>query len=236
MPKQPLPIFNHGEEKFIFLEPYVLPSKENFSTYDAWRKASGINDWNSQQGFYIYRANRLIQNGGWNRLRTKDEHTKYVRIALDFSPDLDEEFKINISKMQVQLPKQIRELINLATIPVIAKAKEAYKGNRPLLPQIPHTYIPNPNIPANSSITTNSTINQVPVSKINSYSTSGLSQPEPVHQLSPVDDEVNGFQNKLWRWEEIEEELHSYATTEEKLVLEVLFNRIRVVKGLKVGK
>src|SRR5207244_2947558 len=109
-----------GEVK---LEPFVLPHQQDFSSPDAFRRASGPSNWNQQQGFYIHRAGRLIQSGGWCRLRTADEHTKLARIALSFMPVLDEAFKINVAKMRVQLPAQIREQMEQAVGPVVRTAQ-----------------------------------------------------------------------------------------------------------------
>ena len=89
--------------------PFVLPPQRELSTDEAWRRASGPLQWNRQQGFYIYRADRMIQSGGWSWMRSPDEHTKLARAALEFWPDLDEAFEINISKMRVKLPEELRE-------------------------------------------------------------------------------------------------------------------------------
>ena len=122
-----IPIDEEGVKGEIKLEPFVLPHKEKFSTPVAFAEASGPLKWNRQQGFYVYRANRMIQSGGWCNLRTIDEHTKLARIALSFSPKLDEAFKINVAKMRVQLPQQIREQIEQAVTPVLKVAQETYR-------------------------------------------------------------------------------------------------------------
>jgi len=53
----------------VVLEPFVLPAQAKFSNPDAFNRASGPNKWNRQQGFYIYRADRMIQSGGWSNSR-----------------------------------------------------------------------------------------------------------------------------------------------------------------------
>ncbi|WP_130925946.1 hypothetical protein [Pseudomonas cedrina] len=113
----------------IVVEPYVLPSQSQFSTPDAFNRASGPNKWNRQQGFYIYRADRMIQSGGWSNLRTLDEHHKLARVALSFSPRLDEEFKINVPKMRVSLPSSIKEALAQAISPVITLANKTYRSS-----------------------------------------------------------------------------------------------------------
>lgn len=120
----------HGE---VVLQPFVLPHQEDFSSPDAFRLASGPNNWNQQQGFYIYRAHRMIQSGGWCNLRAPDEHTKLARVAVSFSPALDEAFKINVAKMRVQLPAKIRDAIKDAIVPVTKLAREVYdRKTKPL--------------------------------------------------------------------------------------------------------
>jgi hypothetical protein len=101
----------HGEngKGIVRFQGFVLPHKDRFSSPKAFEKVGGPNRWNSQQGFYIYRADRMIQSGGWSRMRTPDEHTKLARAAIDFYPDLDPDFKINVAKMRVSLPNELKD-------------------------------------------------------------------------------------------------------------------------------
>jgi hypothetical protein len=110
----------------VVLKPYVLPPKNKFSSQEAFNRASGPKKWNLQQGFYIYRANRLIQSGGWCSLRAADEHTKLARIALDFSPQLDDAFSINVAKMRVLLPQEIRDEIQETVEQIVKQARTVY--------------------------------------------------------------------------------------------------------------
>jgi hypothetical protein len=120
----------HGSVRgTLALEPFVLPHQSAFSSPDAFRRASGPANWNQQQGFYVYRANRLIQAGGWCRIRTLDEHTKLARVALRFSPQLDEALRVNVSKMRVEIPSGMREQISELVAPVLKLANAAYRKN-----------------------------------------------------------------------------------------------------------
>ena len=119
---------SHGRVRGdVILEPFVLPHQSAFSSADSFRRASGPANWNQQQGFYVYRSNRLIQGGGWCRIRTLDEHTKLARVALRFSPQLDDAFRVNVSKMRVELPASLREQISDAIAPVTRLANESYR-------------------------------------------------------------------------------------------------------------
>jgi hypothetical protein len=110
----------------VHLMPFVLPPKASFSSEVAWRGMSGPAQWNRQQGFYIYRAHRLIQSGGWSRMRTADEHTKLARIALMFSPELDAAFGINVAKMRVTLPPELRRQIDDVVNHAARRARKVY--------------------------------------------------------------------------------------------------------------
>lgn len=116
----------------ISVRAFVLPPQGRFSSPSAWRHASGPAKWNRQQGLYIYRANRLIQPGGWNRMRTIEEHNKLARIALDFFPDLDAAFSINIMKASVQLPEDLRTHLQPIVATTVREANKRYreKSNR----------------------------------------------------------------------------------------------------------
>lgn len=121
-----IPVVHNGVSGEVLLEPFVLPHQDDFSSPEAFRNASGPANWNQQQGFYMYRAGRMIQSGGWSNLRARDEHTKLARIAVSFAPALDEAFKVNVAKMRVQMPAVSRDAIREAISPVVKLAREAY--------------------------------------------------------------------------------------------------------------
>jgi hypothetical protein len=110
----------------VSYQPFVLPPREKFSSDAAFEKAGGPLRWNRQQGFYIYRADRLIQSGGWCRMRTADEHTKLARAALDFYPDLDNAFEVNVSKVRVSLPSELRDQLQYDIEFLVKRARNVY--------------------------------------------------------------------------------------------------------------
>jgi len=121
-----LAVAHEGHVGQVVFEPFVLPHQSDFSNQDEFRRASGPANWNQQQGFYIYRAGRLIQSGGWSNLRAPDEHTKLARIAVRFPPELDPAFGINVAKMRVQLPAVIRDDVRKLIQPVTKLARQVY--------------------------------------------------------------------------------------------------------------
>ncbi|HEY6550787.1 MAG TPA: ATP-binding protein [Solirubrobacterales bacterium] len=120
--------FRHaGRTHNLRLQPYIMPNQVQFSTTRAWEAASGPKKWNRQQGFYIYRGGRMIQSGGWNRLRTLDEHTKLARVAIDIPRPADTAFGINVSKMRVLIPNELRADLRAFASAVANRAQTAYR-------------------------------------------------------------------------------------------------------------
>ena len=120
----------HGDvSDTVTLRRYLLPSREEFSSREAFEAASGPEKWNRQQGLYIYRANRLVQWGGWAGIRTIDEHTKSARASLDFGTTLDEAFNINVAKMRVNLPGQLRKMMARPVNELCIAADASYRRN-----------------------------------------------------------------------------------------------------------
>jgi hypothetical protein len=115
----------HG---LVQLSRYVLPPRDLFSSSDEFERLSGPLKWNRQQGLYIYRADRLIQSGGWCGLRTPDEHTKVARASLDFPTSLDEAFRINVAKMRTSLPSEVRTLLERPLHELCQRAESVYRG------------------------------------------------------------------------------------------------------------
>ncbi|MEM0134539.1 MAG: ATP-binding protein [Thermoplasmatales archaeon] len=114
----------------VHFTAYLLPTKVQFSTLYAWKRASGPSDWNFQQGFYIYREDRLIQSGGWNRMRTPDEHTKYARIALDLHTDADFTLALNIMKSSVVFPPVMKTLLKDTVDELCSLARNKYTPDK----------------------------------------------------------------------------------------------------------
>jgi hypothetical protein len=131
IPPKDFTISGDGAVGIVRVQPYVLPRQNEFTSEVAWREASGQANWNRQQGFYVYRAHRMIQSGGWNRMRIADEHTKLARVSIDFFPNLDAIFGINITKAHVNLPQELRDQLEPVVSMVARRADQRYRSSGP---------------------------------------------------------------------------------------------------------
>jgi hypothetical protein len=111
----------------VRLTRYVLPPRDAFSSVAEFERMSGPLKWNRQQGLYIYRVGRLVQWSGWAGIRAIDEHTKLARAALDFGTDLDTAFNINVAKMRVSIPPQLRQMLERPINDLCLRADDTYR-------------------------------------------------------------------------------------------------------------
>jgi hypothetical protein len=111
----------------VALRRFVLPGRDQFSSLSEFERLSGPLKWNRQQGLYTYRADRLIQWGGWAGIRSIDEHTKLARASVEFNTDLDAAFNINVAKMRASVPAQLRQMIERPINEMCSVADDMYR-------------------------------------------------------------------------------------------------------------
>ena len=111
----------------VRLDRFVLPAKDAFRDPEGFERLSGPLKWNRQQGLYVYRAGRLVQWGGWAGIRAIDEHTKLARAALSFDTDLDSAFNIDVAKMRITVPPQLRQMLEQPVNELCIRSDAAYR-------------------------------------------------------------------------------------------------------------
>jgi hypothetical protein len=110
----------------VVVKGYVLPHKSNISE-DKFKEASGPRGWNEQQGFYIYRNDRLLLAGDWLGMFRKEEHYKLARIEINLPNYLDSEWQIDIKKSIARPPLILRDRLRAYAWKVRAQAVEVYR-------------------------------------------------------------------------------------------------------------
>ena len=114
------------EGGIIKVQPFILPHMSDLSDSDIG-KLGGIEALRSDQGFYIYRNDRLIIYGKWFRLSSSGispELMKYGRIKVDIPNSLDDIWDIDIKKQNATIPKQVLNYLKKAVADVCSRSKE----------------------------------------------------------------------------------------------------------------
>ena len=102
---------------------YILPHMSRIS-HDEYEKSGGPLGWFKQQGFYIYRGDRLLVSGDWLGLEKKRDYSKLARIAVNFPNTGDFDWNLDIKKSTATPPIDIRrELSRIAKIAIKKSAK-----------------------------------------------------------------------------------------------------------------
>ena len=115
----------------ISVHPFVVPQRKDFINHADFDDAAGPKGWNAQQGFYVYRQNRLIVNGGWLQFKKMklEEHAKQARIIVDIPNSVDLEWNIDVSKSKITLPAgAVRDLLESTARKTRKEAQESYRS------------------------------------------------------------------------------------------------------------
>ena len=98
-----------AEGQAVTLRPFVLPPKRRL-TDEEYERAAGPHGWLEQQGFYVYRNDRLIVTGGWLELpgfRSDEKHI-LARIAIEIPSGLDHAWSVDVKKATAHPPIALR--------------------------------------------------------------------------------------------------------------------------------
>jgi len=95
------------ERGVVDVQPFVLPPISRL-TEEEIETAGGRDGLRGTQGFYIYRARRLVIWGTWFRLVPKHEAYKLTRVRVDIPNSFDELWALDIKKSAAYPPDAIR--------------------------------------------------------------------------------------------------------------------------------
>lgn len=124
------PVFSFPDHPDIRAECHVLPHKDMLTTKE-YESLAGPEGWTAQQGFYVYRNERLLVSGSWlglgsGRSWTKDEAHRLARIRLDIPNSADEDWKIDIRKSTARPPVYLRKWLTRLAEETRARARRAF--------------------------------------------------------------------------------------------------------------
>jgi len=120
----------------ISVKGFVLPHKSKQKEQN-FKLMEGIKGWNDQQGFYVYRNERMLLSGDWLGMFRKEEHYKLARIQIDVPNSLDTDWQIDIKKSIARPPLFIRDQLKAYAQTVRAQAVEVYRHKGKSVRQLP---------------------------------------------------------------------------------------------------
>jgi hypothetical protein len=125
-PAEPTSVAGHR----VSVRGYVLPHKDRLSA-EQFARAAGPQGWVAQQGFYIYRNDRIIVTGDWLRLGrvrpwAKEEQYKLARLSIDIPNVMDEAWSLDIKKSTARPPAAIRERLTGLAESVRTDARQVF--------------------------------------------------------------------------------------------------------------
>lgn len=119
----------------VEIECHVLPHRDKLSSSEH-EDAGGPEGWTAQQGFYVYRNERLLLAGGWLGLGqgkgwNREEAHRLARIRIDIPNTADAEWKIDIRKSMARPPIHLRAWLTKLADDTRERARKvfAYRGN-----------------------------------------------------------------------------------------------------------
>lgn len=123
-------------DTMITVQAVTLPHRRMVREAE-WREAGGPEGHLRNQGFYVYRNDRLIIHGTWFGLLRQTEITQLSRVRIDIPNTLDASWKIDVRKASAQLPPQVRERLRRIIERIAEGSRRTYsrRGRRLVEPE-----------------------------------------------------------------------------------------------------
>lgn len=130
------PIAHHKTDYgTIAVQCHVLPHRDKLSNAE-FESNAGPAGWTAQQGFYVYRNERLLVAGGWlglgnGRAWNREEAHRLARIRLDIPNTADADWKIDVRKSTSRPPVSLRPWLTSLAENTRDRARRvfAYRGS-----------------------------------------------------------------------------------------------------------
>jgi hypothetical protein len=108
------------------IRTFVIPHHKEL-TPAQHEMLAGPYGWNAHQGFFVYRADRLIVHGGWLGFSKPEEHCKLARITIDLPNDVDESWGLDVIKSKITPPTILLGDVERIAAAARSEAKKRYR-------------------------------------------------------------------------------------------------------------
>lgn len=119
----------------VSVQCHVMPHRDKLTSAE-FEDNAGPAGWTAQQGFYIYRNERLLVAGGWlglgnSRAWNREEAHRLARIRLDIPNTADADWKIDVRKSTARPPVSLRPWLTRLAENTRDRARRvfAYRGS-----------------------------------------------------------------------------------------------------------
>ncbi len=124
---QPIPIETLTIDKQnIYVQPHILPHAKKLTNANKVTLGK-VDDYRTNQGFYVYRNKRLIIWGTWFKLFKQNELTNLARVSVEIPNSLDHIWEIDVKKSTATLPDIIRKKLQAVTEASIEGSEKVYR-------------------------------------------------------------------------------------------------------------
>lgn len=104
---------------------FILPHMSELGKED-YEKSGGSLGWFENQGFYIYRGDRLLVAGDWLGFEKKRDYSKLARISVNFSNIGDFDWHLDIKKSTATPPIELRKELGRIAKKAISESAKRY--------------------------------------------------------------------------------------------------------------
>lgn len=118
------------KDSILEIQTFTLPHHKKDP--EGWERYGGRAGYLKNQGFYVYRAKRLIIHGTWFGLARQKELTKLTRVRIDMPNDMDSDWKIDIKKASAHPPFYVLERLRRIIDTIVGTSRRVYvaRGQR----------------------------------------------------------------------------------------------------------
>ena len=78
------------------------------------------------EGFFVYRADRLIWAGGWGGMIPRRPNIQLARVKVELGNQSDQLFELNVAKSRVVIPHTLKRGVMRSVLTLIEEAKKEY--------------------------------------------------------------------------------------------------------------
>lgn len=114
------------KEANVVVTPYTLPFS-NTLTKEEKDLLGNPSSLSEEQGFYLYRNERLISWGSWMHMGVRSEFNKLARIQVDIPSSLDGVWMLDVKKSTAKIPDKIKDRIRIAVEDSMGRSKRVTK-------------------------------------------------------------------------------------------------------------